>query len=49
MSSDQIISIGIVSMEVVNVHKLSSLVNNNLVFFILEGHELVRPEHGAED
>lgn len=49
MSSNEIVTVGVISVEVVNVNKLSSFVNYNLIIIILQSHELVRPKHSAEN
>ena len=49
VSSYEIVGVWVVRMEVKNVNKLSSLVDDNLVFFILKCNELVGLDHCAEN
>jgi len=48
VSSNQVVGVRVVTVEVENKDELSSFVNDNLVFFVLQSDELMFLGHGSE-
>ena len=48
VSSNQVVGVRVVTVKVENVDELSSFVNDNLVFFVLQSDELMFLGHGSE-
>jgi hypothetical protein len=48
VSSNQVVGVRVVTVEVENEDELSSFVNDNLVFFVLQSDELMWLDHGSE-